>query len=360
MALRNVMMYPGRTSRRDNPYIHILTQALEQAGVPVNDFRAWSPFGTGGILHIHWFERVFHTRLSSRSPAVASYYADNLIRCAQRVRRASGRIVWTAHNLKPHDRLSGMNLRTWDRLQERLIPLVDTVITMTPGAEAKVRSEFPSLGGASFSVAPHPHYRDFFSTQPTLPDLRVLHGIPRDAKVLTMVGQIRPYKGTLEALRAFREASAPDLWLVLAGKAHPACKEELLSQVRGTPNVTLLDAHLSHAQVAQVYHASDLALFNFKDIFNSGSVLTALSLDVPVFAPRKGTLSEVADEVGRDWLHLFDQDMDAPLLREDVWNFLGQDRSARPMLGNFDPSRVARIHRDIYFASSPVGSRLAE
>lgn len=50
---------------------------------------------------------------------------------------------------------------------------------------------------------------------------------------------------------------------------------------------------------------SDGVVLPYRKILNSGAALFALSRNRPVMAPRLGTLPELKDEIGRDWVHLY-------------------------------------------------------
>jgi len=74
--------------------------------------------------------------------------------------------------------------------------------------------------------------------------------------------------------------------------------------------------------------ASQVIALAHREMFNSGTVLAALSLDRPVLLPRNTLTEELAAEVGADWVLLYDE----PLTGADLIAALAA-LDARPIDG---------------------------
>jgi hypothetical protein len=66
------------------------------------------------------------------------------------------------------------------------------------------------------------------------------------------------------------------------------------------------------------YAATDYLIFPSNDYFNSGTIYTALSLNIPVIAYKNKTNEEIQYHVGENWLNLFEGDFSEAVL-ENVY-----------------------------------------
>ena len=57
--------------------------------------------------------------------------------------------------------------------------------------------------------------------------------------------------------------------------------------------------------------ANDAVVLPYRNILNSGVALHSLARNKPILAPRTGSLPELQQTVGGDWVHLFDGDISA-------------------------------------------------
>ena len=57
--------------------------------------------------------------------------------------------------------------------------------------------------------------------------------------------------------------------------------------------------------------ATDLVVLPYRDILNSGSAVLALSFDRPVLVPRRGSLGDLQNHVGRQWVRTYEGDIGA-------------------------------------------------
>jgi hypothetical protein len=108
---------------------------------------------------------------------------------------------------------------------------------------------------------------------------------------------------------------------------------------------------LDDAELEAAIDGADAVVLPYKTIMNSGSALLALSRNRPVLAPNVGSLPEVRECVGADWLYLYDGDFREEVLRDFERWLRKTDRSVAP-LGPYEFSRIGRDLRGFIDAMS--------
>lgn len=171
-------------------------------------------------------------------------------------------MVWTAHNLMPHDMPTPGRQRVWSVLRKRFFDVVTDVTMLTNNAQSTLVKELPELSNARFYPVLHHHFADFFATLPR-GDFRAERNIPAEAPVLSTFVYIKRYKRVAEMVRAFVEADHPTTHLAVAGRIEKAYKDEVLSAAGDHPRIHILDGGLSLVELADIVRASNTCLYNF-------------------------------------------------------------------------------------------------
>lgn len=292
-----VLMFP---KHGDNPYVSSLANRLEMLGVRVEDF-SFSRAVTQryDVLHIHWPDLHLHARSSLH--AIVKHARLALLIAFLRLRGT--RIVWTLHNLKPHEPHS--------RLGERLFPIwfprwCTHVIALTTISLESARTLYPTLRDKAAAVIPHGHYRDAYPTPMARTDCRDQLRLGHRFTFL-FFGNIRRYKNVPRLIEAFRALPRQDVQLVIAGQPGPRVRiDELRQLAAGDDRIHLRLEFVPEDQVPSYIGASDVVVLPFESILNSGSVFLALSFNRAVLAPRLGSLPEIQSHVGARWVNLYD------------------------------------------------------
>ena len=263
-----------------NPYIVMLRDALaETPGVEVRTF-SWrrALLGRYDVFHAHWPEIL----VSGQSPVKALVRQALTVLLILKLQLTRTPIVRTAHNLHLPDGISRREralLRWFDHRTALRIRLNPT----TP---------FPA--GTAYETILHGDYREWFGRYPEP---------PREHGRLGYFGLIRRYKGVEQLLEVFARVPGDELSLTVAGKPS---SDELAATVRGIaghdPRVRVHLAFLPDAELADLVGRSELVVLPYRDMHNSGGVLTALSLDRPVLVPDNEATASLADEVGQQWV----------------------------------------------------------
>ncbi|MBT3069819.1 hypothetical protein KKP04_02920 [Rhodomicrobium sp. Az07] len=341
-----VVACPGLADRAVNPYTWLVHEPMTRRGCAVSEFSFYRacPADTD-VLHIHWPERIFWGRVSRAHPRLSRLYAGRMLRQIDRVRSHGGIVVWTAHNIAPHEPLGESRERIWRAYMAAFCAKVDLVINLTAEAERRCHDAYPELAGAESVVIPHPHYRTAYPARVDTARARDALGIGASDFILAAVGAIRPGKGVLELAQAFLQVAREDERLVIAGACDDtAYLSALVDLAGGSAGRLIVRPHrLSDDEMAAIYSAADLGAFNFKQILNSGSVLLSLSYDVPVCAPELGSLKALSEELGRRWFVPLPQPLSPKGLREtlDVARAERPRRGTSAPLGAYDPESLS-------------------
>jgi glycosyltransferase involved in cell wall biosynthesis len=143
----------------------------------------------------------------------------------------------------------------------------------------------------------------------------------RPGKALNLIyfGQIRPYKNLNGLIAAARRFQPGDVQVKIMGwSKDPHFTRTLQEEAKSAPAVTLdiRDELVPQPELEAALDDSDGVVLPYRNILNSGAALFALSRNRPVLAPRLGTLPELQDEIGQDWVDLYDGDIGGEDLNE--------------------------------------------
>lgn len=295
-----VLMFP---KHGDNPYLRSLVENLEQRGVCVEDFSfARALKRRYDVLHIHWPDLHLHARSSLR--AVVKHARLALLFAFLRLRNT--RIVWTMHNLMPHER----HLPVGERLFPLWFPRLCThIIALTKNGLSAALAQYPALRNKTAAVIPHGHYRDAYGTALPRATCRDQLGLEHRFTFL-FFGHIRPYKNVPRLIEAFRRLPQQAVQLVIAGQpGHMMQTDELQQLVANDPRIRLTLRFIPDDEVPLYVGASDVVVLPFRSVLNSGTVFLALSFNRAVLAPNLGSLPEIQSHVGAHWLTLYDGEL---------------------------------------------------
>jgi glycosyltransferase involved in cell wall biosynthesis len=238
------------------------------------------------ILHIHWVY-PFAPSWVSRMPG-GRWLMQLWYRIFLGTARLLGfRIIWTAHNLLPHDRVFPDDRAARYHLVRSSAAVIALSRASVPELEA--------FGARRVVHVPFGRYTDLLAHSITASRARSVLAIPEGSRVAAFVGNIEPYKGVDLLLDAFCRVDANlPLQLVVAGRcADPRLEARLRALAADAPGRVLLRLEWIPDQELEVYYtAADIIVLPFRSITNSGSLLLALEFAKPILIP---DLPELAD-----------------------------------------------------------------
>jgi glycosyltransferase involved in cell wall biosynthesis len=254
-------------------------------------------------LHFDWIISYYYRRWRWFT------YLSVLTFCAQILlaRLLGVKLVWTLHNILPHDRPDVPIHRFCQRFLARRCEWV-RVFTHSSVERAAEELRIPV---EKIKVVPEGAYTQVYPNQVTQEEARTYLEIPPHAKVLLYIGLIKPYKGVLELVQTFNRLDQDNAYLCIAGKIMDApygarIKQEL------NPRVLLTDHFIPGNELQYYFNAANVVVLPFQKIENSGSVILAMGFSKPIIAPAVGVLKERLNAQS-DWLYGSSLEMEAAL-----------------------------------------------
>jgi beta-1,4-mannosyltransferase len=338
-----IIAWPARKWERTNPYTALLYAGLERAGVRVDECTVPRLLaGKYSVWHIHWPEYALTgpTRLYARARGRA------LLGLMDLVRRRGTRVVWTVHNLKPHDHFSGRSDPAfWDAFTSRL----DAYISLTEMGKGLAEERFPALRALPGFVIPIGHFRDSYPNTVTRAEARERLGLKSDARVLLFLGFIRPYKNVVRLVEEFTRLPGDDLVLLVAGQPYaPELGHEIRRAAARDPRVRVSLEFVEHDRLQVLFAAADLVVLPYREILNSAAALLALSFDRPLLVPELGAMAELRARVGGAWVRAYTGELTPGVLDSALEWALGCERPDRAPLEALSWSDLSRRTAEAY------------
>lgn len=273
-----------------NPYVKLHDQSLRDAGHEVKHF-TWKTALSGqyDVVHSHWPEDVF----AATSPLKAAGKRVAMLAWLGVLAARRVPVVRTVHNLELP---SGM-----DVAKKQLILALDRLT-----AHRVLISDTTPAPDGPHSVVLHGHYTDWFGRLPAS---------ERVPGRIAYFGMVRRYKNVQALADAFAQTrdTHPEWSLEIAGKASSTeLENEIMGALWDDPRVLEPSfRYLEDEEIVRVCTQAQLVVLPYKEMHNSGSLLTALSLGRPCLVPRNAANEAVAAEVGPGWVHMYEGELGA-------------------------------------------------
>ena len=279
---------------RANPYGGLLARAMREvdveleAGHPETLTKEWLHENQGQIdvLHLNWPNYMYEAPDMEGQVARCAEVIDNLALA----RLLGYRIVWTVHNLYPHESKS----RELDHLaQVAITHLANAVIVHCDHARQLVRKHFHRTEGVI--VVPHGNFMYPYPNDIGREEARRQMGLNDDHFVFFYFGNVRRYKGIERLLEVFQSLPGEHLRLLLGAKFYTEYGEELVASVPESEHRVIMrpSRHFANEEFQYLFNAGDVGIFPFLEVLTSGSVITAFSFGLPVIVPSVGCLTEL-------------------------------------------------------------------
>lgn len=281
-----------------NAYQELLFEALAARGIGTTaEGRAipFTPFVNrlrhADVLHLHWLHPYFlfgSVEWLYRLPGsrLVCWLAGLVFVAQVAVAERRVRVVWTAHNLVNHEGRYE-HLDRW--VTGQVVRRADAVQVWDDRTQEELCRRF-DVDAEKVVAIPHGNYCDRYEAEDRASAREALD-LPADERVYLTFGVIRPYKGIPDLVRAFEGMDG--LLLVAGNPKYDELERELETIAAVRDDVRLDLGYVPDDAVATYFAAADVTVFPYRDIYNSGSVVLAMSLGRPVVAPAKGSIPSI-------------------------------------------------------------------
>jgi len=238
------------------------------------------------VLHFDWIDRYIVGR--SRWITVIKSIAFRLdVQIVRFVFKCP--IVWTIHNLRPHENWAAASA---ERLQRYFARQATLLRVFSKDAIQRASAAF-GVSAGKIRVVPEGDHTMVYPNAITRRTARAQLGLADGEFVLLWLGSIRPYKGLHELVEVFRTIAKPNWRLVIAGKPYlPEYANEIAKLVGRDPQITLHARFIPVEEMQVFYNAADVVVLPFAEVENTSSLCVAMGFKKPVVAPSLGVVTE--------------------------------------------------------------------
>ncbi len=284
----NILFGPDWSS--SNPYQKLLYKSIR--AVHGNYATGFSPrqltkeylsqkSGTNGILHLHWLH-PFYDGAKKNS-------AKEFITTLTHAKNLGYKLVWTAHNIMPHD-ISEASEPTHTYVRQAVLDLCDAVITHDHRTMTALEERF-KFDSKKCVIAPHGLYEKTLPDKPAVKTaVRDTLGIARDRFTVLLAGRIRGYKGIERAINIFlngKRSITDSCTLVIAGYPDDVAIDEKI-QLAAALNceIKYVRGAISDEDLEALFIASDICLLPYEKSSTSGLAFLSISYKTPLITSK--------------------------------------------------------------------------
>jgi glycosyltransferase involved in cell wall biosynthesis len=195
------------------------------------------------------------------------------------------RLIWTAHNLLPHERTS-LN----DRLLMKMLLLLSDKVIVHSDIQLPTNKKI---------IIPHGNYINFYPNVVTKHEARKKLDVQQNDFVFLFFGHIKPYKGVELLLNSFQKIQKTNMKLLIVGDCKdPQYLDLLNKKTDKLTNVTIIQSFIASDEVQYYFNAADTVVLPFKEVTTSGSFILASSFKKTVIAPCIGMFATLPQNLG--------------------------------------------------------------
>jgi beta-1,4-mannosyltransferase len=281
----------------NNPYTERFYPALASLGVRIEEGKfagRWLLRHLRGFdyVHLHWPSFFYHRprRLDSIKGFLLFVFLVGLARWR------GARVIWTIHNLYPHERCV---IPVLDLFVRRILIATATYFPVHgPSAEQEVVQAFPRIKGRTILID-HGHWIGYYPNQTNKFSARARLDVGERDFVYLFIGLCKPYKN-LEGMIAAFETLPPHTRLIIAGRFSDSSYEERvrarIGQSKAADRILLIAKYVADDELQQFVVSADVVVAPYTEVLTSGTAMLALTFARPIIAPARGFLIDVVGE----------------------------------------------------------------
>lgn len=210
-------------------------------------------------------------------------YSDIDLWFLNRLKKRKNKLFYTVHNFLPHNNTSEIVKERYTKLYHS----VDYLVVHSP----KTKTKLENIGIKTSDIITIPH-------GPMFHDLKVQENCVRDKMLVGILGNLKPYKGIEDAIKAIHILNTKNykFKLYLAGRIDPDYRkylENLIHQYKLSSKIFCKFGFVENNEYLSILKQLKMSLFPYKEIEQSGAALTSLSLGTPIVGYKIGGLADL-------------------------------------------------------------------
>ncbi len=255
------------------------------------------------FIHFDWVTSYYYRRWKWLTyVSMGSFCAQIML-----ARLMGVKVVWTLHNILPHD---DPNLKIHRFCQRFLARRCQWIRVFSPCSVGRAATEL-GIPDSKFKIIPEGDYTQVYANHVSRVEARQKLGLAIGAKVFLYVGLIKPYKGILELIDAYGTLPHTSSHLVIVGRIMDKAYGDKIRQGL-SDTIMLVDQFIPKDDLQVYFNAADVVVLPFQKIENSGSAIMAMGFAKPIVAPRMGVVKERLLQQD-EWLYDSVQELPAKL-----------------------------------------------
>lgn len=245
-------------------------------------------FSNKSILHYHWLE------FQNIKALLGMPYK---MICIGLYKLFGGTIVWTVHNLKPHDK----KFLDFHHFIHKWMAKNASIIHVHSPSACSVVSEYLEVLTDKILVLKHPEFPfDSVPKEEAIQDFLANYGDGRtylEKPVFLIFGGISEYKGIREIIE-FLTSKENNFTLIIAGYVkvgQESLHRFIIKKTIDDNRVIYIPSFIPEEHYPHLLQASDICVFNYDEILTSGGVEMAKAYQKKIIAPNRGCLQDLKD-----------------------------------------------------------------
>jgi beta-1,4-mannosyltransferase len=286
-----------------NPYFQLLVDGLRQRGAEVVDATIVNLLRRRVVLLMHFPDHcVTDGRLHDAIFRTAQHlclYAIVLLR--------GGKIVWFVHDVHP---LQPKRRRLLNAYMALFRKVIHARVFLSRTSRRRFHLDFPTSRKLPELLLYHGPYPTHSKPEDRYAFRRQLRVEENDV-LIGFLGSIKTYKnvGTLAALPT--TANGRNVTLLLAGEIDAeSCADVVTLKKRLGDRLRCFDRRLSDLHFEHAIRACDVVMIPYRDGYNSGAALHALSCGTPILTSALPIFAELKEDFGQAWVRPYAADDD--------------------------------------------------
>lgn len=282
----------------NNPYQLKIIKNLSDIGLKIDIAKTGVEafFKTKGIkeaevIHFHWFEPYLKSSSFFKSLIKLMVFLIRIF-----LFKKKKKFVWTVHNLVNHEKKNVVLDKVFLFF---FVKMIDVFCVHNEFTKNKIISKF-KINRGKIELIPHGNYSDDYIDFDGNIDRfkRDIMEVDTNKLTFTLIGHIRPYKGVLDLIKAFKlKGDSGKSQLLISGRVSTNAELDVINrEIEGFSSIIFKPGFIKDSEMQGYLKCSDIMVYPYKNILTSGALILGMSLKKTCIASDVGSMSEFLEE----------------------------------------------------------------